>query len=265
MQTKIEGILLSKTFNGERHLIGHMLLRSGKKVSVLFYGGRGGGKKQKDSILEVGHMLSVDLVPSRAGVELYKAREWKGLWMHDKIRLNYQAYHLLCFIIEVLSKVAREDHLHDLHRDFDENEKEIFTIASNALFHLDRNLNENQFDRMREALVFLVKLSYVLGIAPSRDYCQLSDSPLGADDMILSATQGGFVSIHALSDEERRIAGSGAGLELWKLMGAIAGAKYIDIPPFKFHHPGLVRQMFHYFCYQFGMSESDFKSAALVL
>lgn len=264
MQTKIEGILLNKTLNGERHLIGHLLLRSGKKVSVLFYGGRGGGTKQKDSILEIGHMLSVDLAPSRRGVELYKAREWKGVWLHNHIRLNFQAFHLLCFIVEVINKIAREDQLHDPHRDFDENEREIFTIASNALYYLDRSLEQKAFDRSRDALIFLFKLALVMGVAPSRDYCQLSDTPLGQDAMVLSATQGGFVSFQALSDEERRLAAAGDGLELWRLMGQIASAKYVDIPPFKLSHQGLARQVFHYVCYQFGWSESDFKTAALI-
>lgn len=264
MQTKIEGILLSKIPNGERHLIGSVLLRNGKKVSVLFYGGRGGGKKQKDSILEVGHMLSVDLVPAKRGVELYKAREWKGLWLHNHIRLNFQAFHLLCFFVEVASKIAREDHLHDPHRDFDENEREIFTIVSNALFYLDKNLANGVFDRSRDALIFLVKLGLVMGVSPSRDYCQLSDSPLGQEDMVLSSAQGGFVSMHALSEEERRLAATGDGRELWKLIGLIASAKYVDIAPFKLSHQGLARQIFQYVCYQFGWSESDFKTGSLV-
>ena len=52
MQTKIEGLILSKVPYDERHVIANLLLRSGRKVSVVFYGGRGGGKKQKSSILD---------------------------------------------------------------------------------------------------------------------------------------------------------------------------------------------------------------------
>ena len=47
MQSKIEGIVTSKIPYDERHIIANVILRNGKKVSVVFYGGRGGGPKQK--------------------------------------------------------------------------------------------------------------------------------------------------------------------------------------------------------------------------
>ncbi len=76
MNTKIEGILLSKLAHGERNLLVKLLLRSGKIISVMFYGGRGGGEKKKSSVLEIGTMLKVELARSKSNSELYSAKEW---------------------------------------------------------------------------------------------------------------------------------------------------------------------------------------------
>lgn len=75
LETKIEGILLSKLPYKDRHLICHMLLRSGKKVGVIFYGGAGGGKKMKSTNLELGHMIKVELKHSNKNKELYSLAE----------------------------------------------------------------------------------------------------------------------------------------------------------------------------------------------
>ena len=58
---QLEGILVHKAIHKERDLIGTLLLRDGTLVNLYFYGGRGGGKSQKGSILELGFMLKVKL------------------------------------------------------------------------------------------------------------------------------------------------------------------------------------------------------------
>ena len=90
MQTKIEGILIRKIPYQDRHIIGTLLLRSGRKVSVLFYGGQGGGKKLKSSTLELGHMLRVELGRSKSTSDLYRAKEWSPIWIHEKIANNWR-------------------------------------------------------------------------------------------------------------------------------------------------------------------------------
>ena len=112
MQTKIEGIVLSKIPYDERHIIAHLLLRSGRKVSVVFYGGRGGGKKQKSSIIELGFMLSVELNTNRTHSEIYHAKEWSLVWHHDLIRLDHTAFFMFCFYLAVINKISLNENLH---------------------------------------------------------------------------------------------------------------------------------------------------------
>ena len=97
MQNKIEGLVLSKVPYDERHIIANLLLRSGRKVAVVFYGGRGGGKKQKSSIIELGFMLSVELAHAKTNSDIYHAKEWNLVWNHDLIRLDHTAFYLMCF------------------------------------------------------------------------------------------------------------------------------------------------------------------------
>ena len=99
MQTKVEGLVLSKIPYDERHLIVNLLLRTGRKISVVFYGGRGGGKKQKSSIIELGFMLSVELSQAKTNTEVYHAKEWNMIWHHDLIRNNHNAFYLMCFFL----------------------------------------------------------------------------------------------------------------------------------------------------------------------
>src|SRR5690606_37672537 len=106
MNTKVEGIVLTKHPQGERNLVVKLLLRSGKVVSVMFYGGRGGGEKKKSSVLELGTMLKVELARSRSNSDMQSAKEWEAIWMADKVRTDHIAFYALCFIVQVAAKVA---------------------------------------------------------------------------------------------------------------------------------------------------------------
>ena len=72
----IEGILIRKTPFQERHVMGNVLLRNGKSLSVLFYGGQGGGKKSKPSTLELGHLFSITASPGKNYSDIIRAKEW---------------------------------------------------------------------------------------------------------------------------------------------------------------------------------------------
>lgn len=102
MFTKIEGIILSKTPYNERDIIANLLLRSGRKVGVIFYRGRGGSSR-KNVALELGHFVRVEL--KKKG-ELYSSNEWCLLWSYKQIRNNYRAFYFMCFILEIATKVA---------------------------------------------------------------------------------------------------------------------------------------------------------------
>ncbi|MBC7539412.1 MAG: recombination protein O N-terminal domain-containing protein, partial [Bacteriovorax sp.] len=153
MQTKIEGIVLSKIPYDERHIIAHLLLRSGRKVSVVFYGGRGGGVKQKSSVIELGFMLSVELRTSKSTGEIYHAKEWNLVWHHDLVRLDHSAFYVMCFFLEIINKVSPSENLHEVH---EENVEMVglFTTLSNALVHLEKCLQVKSFYTHSHSVIF---------------------------------------------------------------------------------------------------------------
>ncbi|MCY4644697.1 MAG: recombination protein O N-terminal domain-containing protein [Bacteriovoracales bacterium] len=203
MRTKIQGLLLGKNPFRERDVIGRLLLRNGKRVSVLFYGGRGGGKKMKSSPLEVGHLLSIELGRFRQGLgTLYSAKECCPLWHYSKIRNSFEAFSLLCFYLELIAKASPEDDLS--LDDGDEEHCGLFRVLSNAIFYLEDSLTKDRFSKGRHLAIFLSKLIIELGITPNLDHCLYSDQRLsGLKHFQLLFEQGGFV------DEEHLTKSSG--------------------------------------------------------
>ena len=78
----LQGLILNKYPLQERHLIGSVLLRQGKKISLKFLGGRGGGKSQKGSILEPGAMIEFGLIGANKNQQrdLWLCKDWKSVW-----------------------------------------------------------------------------------------------------------------------------------------------------------------------------------------
>jgi len=99
MAQAIEGLVLSKMAYQDRHLIVKLLARDGIIYSLLFFGGKGGGTKNKGSIVELGYMLQAYIKQSK-GSDLLMTSDWKLIWSPEKIRGDYKAYTLLCFFIE---------------------------------------------------------------------------------------------------------------------------------------------------------------------
>lgn len=262
MQTKVEGIVLSKIPYDERHIIAHLLLRTGRKISVVFYGGRGGGKKQKSSIIELGFMLSVELSQAKTNTEIYHAKEWNMVWHHDMIRDNHSAFYLMCFFLEVINKIAPTENLHDVH---EENTEMVglFTSLSNALVHLERSLKEKSFYSHSHSVVFLTKTLLHLGVFPEREHCTLCGIELQEfNDMYLIPEEGGFACPPCVNQNKSYSVQSGR--ELWELVGHIAHTKYSELGSLKLEYKSLPRMLFHYFCFQFHFEEKDFKTASMV-
>jgi len=177
MLTKIEGIVLSKVPYDERHIIAHLLLRSGRKVSVVFYGGRGGGSKQKSSIIEFGFMLSVELTQTNKNHDVYHAKEWTLIWHHDHIRNNHQAFYQMCFFLEVMNKISPTENLNDFHSDNTEMVG-LFTTLSNSLVLLEKSLLSKTFYIHSHSVIFFTKLFLNSGIYPEREHCTLCGADL---------------------------------------------------------------------------------------
>lgn len=264
----LEGILIHKTPYKERDIIGKVLLRSGKVVDLYFYGGRGGGKYSKGSILEVGYMLKVTLAPKRKKIEtqLHVVKEYSLLWEAKEIRLNYQAFYLLSLYAEVIQKISIEE---DLENDdvFAEHEG-IFNVFSNAVFCLDKAVINNDYNLYQQMFLFLAKMNHELGILPDYQKClhcnidldkvQLAkfephDGGFTCHDCLLSVDQ--FVSQDKVLFEELK---SSMSLRNSLVLGL--QSKYTEYAKLGEVSRGQCNALFNYFCYQFQMQPSHFKT-----
>lgn len=264
----LEGILIHKTPFKERDIIGKLLLRSGKVVDLYFYGGRGGGKYSKGSILEVGYMLKVTLAPRRSKLEtqLYTVKEYGLIWEAEKIRLNYQAFYLLSFYAEVIQKIAIEEDL-DHQENIAEHEG-IFKVFSNAVFCLDKSVINNDYNLYQQMFLFLAKMNHELGILPDYEQClhcqidldkvQLArfephEGGFTCHDCLLSVDQ--FVSQDKVLFEELK-----SSMTLRNSLMIALKIKYTDYVNLGEVTRGQCNSLFNYFCYQFQMQPSHFKT-----
>lgn len=263
METRIEGLVISKVIYRERDLICHLLLRNGKTVSVMFYGGRGGGKKMKPSTLELGYMIKAQLKNVRqTDSTLYTASEWKTLWIHEKIRSNHNAFYLMCFYFELLSRLATQDDLFDEHRDFDNSLEGIFKVTSNALFYLEESVYKNNFKIQTQLFFYLSRLIFELGIAPMDDYCLFCKKSLEVFQGInLAFEHGGFICFDCSGEKESN---ENIGKLLWRLLRGTRKFKYADYEKVKIVDKGINQLLFDYLCYQFNFSRDSFKSRSFV-
>ena len=261
MITKIEGILIRKIPYQDRHIIGTLLLRNGRKISVLFYGGQGGGKKHKSSTLEMGYMLRIELGRSKSTSELYLAKEWTPMWVHEKIRFNYKAFCLMCLILEIMDHMSTEDDLHDDFHSSDESMVGLFRVLSNALVHIESRMKSDSFDRSSELVIFLGKLLIEQGVFPERSSCVFCDQELEHASMIYLVTDhGGFGCSECVGHlEDAVLSGAKEGRELWEVLGVVANEKYQKLIDFKLEHPEVVKTLLGYFFYQFQMQPKQLK------
>lgn len=162
----IEGILVRKTPFQDRHLIGDLILRNGKKQGVLFFGGLGGGKKVKPNNLEIGKLYQVTIKTPQKG-DLIQTKEWQLKWSHEKIRYDYWKFLLLNFICEICSQTAIPQE--DIKNDNDTQYQGLFNVLSNGIFFLENEAvpsNDHHFNSY-----FLGKFMIDFGIMPQLKTC----------------------------------------------------------------------------------------------
>jgi recombinational DNA repair protein (RecF pathway) len=271
VKTKVEGILIRKVPYQERHVIGTLLLRSGRSLSVLFYGGQGGGKKHKASTLELGYMMKVELSHTRSTSELHRAKEWLPLWSYEHIRLNYKAFSLLCLYAEIMGELSPQENLHDVHGDFDDTMEGLFRVLSNAVVHLEGRASQKQCDPWSELSIFLGKLLIEQGVFPIRDNCVFCDKILDSQGSLTLVTDhGGFscgeCAEHLVEERGREhLSGIQEGRELWEILGSVANQRYQDLGALKIENPEVLHTLLHYFYYQFHFQPRQFKSLKMIL
>ena len=258
MQRSVEGLVLNKFPYGDRHLICHLLLRSGNKVSILFMGGRGGGKKLKPGILELGYLVKVELRRTRSAGALPVAGEWCSQWVHQNIRRSYKAFHLMCFFLELVGKIATEEDIHSSVAESYGNEK-TFGVLANGLFYLEQRISCEGLDFSFEASVFISKLLMALGVFPSLKECIFCGEWLCSERIAAFVVeQGGFACIECWT---RPHVGED---ELWKFLTRLGGASYKELSVMgkrEIFQSGL---LLIYFCYQFHLDAGMVKTGNIL-
>ena len=199
----IEGILIRKTPFQERHLIGNLLLRNGKSLSVLFYGGQGGGKKSKPSNLELGHLFNVTPVQGKKYSDLMRSKEWSLKWSHSTIRKSYKKYVNLCFFVEIISKILINEDATQQAPDTDRNMEfsGAYKVLSNAIYFLEKHFDDKQNSFHLQSF-FLCKLLIELGVFPNLNECLISGRNIkDSSSSRLLPDQGGFALTEELDEE----------------------------------------------------------------
>lgn len=175
-----EGIVISRVPYKERDLIAKLLLRNGLLGSFYIYGGQGGGKHHKPSVFEPGSMMKIHIRETKTrnmeGAELLIAQEYTRLWEPSNVRYNIQAFYLICLYFELVMKIAPSHQGEDPSGS--QETEGIFSVVSNALFHLEASLVKNNFEAQQQLMLFMVKLLFHMGIMPDTDHCGYCQSNL---------------------------------------------------------------------------------------
>ncbi len=255
---KVKGIVLTKKVFQDRHLICDLLVESGAKIAVIFYGGQGGGKKSKSSLLELGYVLDVTLARYKSNHQgIYSAKEFKLSWYHEQIRNDYSAFYTLCFFTEIISKVATEDDLSI----GDNHQQGIFRVLSNGVFHIEDSLKNEQFEKQTHLTLFISKLIFELGITPQLDHCILSEVSLEEiPEFQLQFDKGGFAHKDYLTKE-----GFSNHKDLWRTLKIIWNLNYKDYLNIKSLEPNIAHTLYYYFLYQIQVKPEQVRSASSVL
>jgi recombinational DNA repair protein (RecF pathway) len=247
-------------------LICRLLLRNGRKISAIFYGGQGGGKNQKGSLIEAGYMLKLELKRGSGKSEesVYSVKEFSPIWQHKKIRENFNAYYLLCFFVEITEKISQRE---DLKADFsmeDQSSKEIFTVLSNAIFQLEDSLQKNIFVQNCHLILFLGKIMMALGVFPEIQNCALCGDRIDANSLAyqLAPQHGGFICQSCTGDNQRF---SIVGNQLVSSLQKISTLKYNEYQTLAVEQLAHVEVLISYICFQFGINKSSLNTLSFLI
>ncbi|MFG1484723.1 DNA repair protein RecO C-terminal domain-containing protein [Halobacteriovorax sp. RZ-1] len=263
---ELEGILINKIPYQDKHLIGNLLLRNGNKISVMFYGGQGGGKKKVSSILQVGYLFKVGFGRVKNSFEILTSKDHVEKWCHKNISHSPMAFYLLCFFCEFCQSFAPQiTHKDDL--DLSEKSHEgIFRLLSNAIFRLESRVLASDFNANHELFIFLVKAMVELGIFPRTETCAVSGVEIGDNDFVsLSIEQGGFIHFSHLSLEEQRLVNGQEGKDLRSEMLKVAASKYSEYQVGTQVQKSELNQLVNYICYHQHVQREHYKSLSLLL
>ncbi|WP_164848325.1 DNA repair protein RecO [Halobacteriovorax sp. HLS] len=266
MQTKVEGIVLSKTPFQDRHLVCRLLLRNGEKISAIFYGGQGGGSKKKSSFLEVGHLIKVEITRAKTTAQIFSIKEWSLSWNHNQIRKNHKAFYMLCFFLELADKLVVEADLFNGQYDEGVNEENIFKVLSNGIFYLEKNASTKD-EFYTDLFVYISKILIQEGIFPERNHCVLSGEELiSIERMSLLDEQGGFADSSCVNQESLDVRiNPESTRELWNILCVVALTKYGEMEKVGEVPKSFAVRLIDYLFYQISVEKNEFKSMSLVI
>lgn len=272
---KVEGLVFQKTPYKERDMIVHLLTRGGHKVSLYVYGGQGGGKSKKGTLLELGHMLSFVMQKSAPhknnsnfDSRISIAKVDQVLWAPKYIRNDYRAFMLSQFFLEVVQKLALSE-----GDDPESIEHEgIFNVLSNAIFYLDKAVESNQVDYLVHLQLFFTKIIHHLGIAPDYSECLFCQKTFDDSDLcLLDISNGGFGCLECTSKMDEFLSENRQLAQEYQVGRKFKHTfKKFSLEPYKSYeklqdiNQGVVRASFNYLNYQFGFTEADYRTWKLL-
>jgi len=266
----VEGIIIHKTPYKERDVICNLLLRSGKKLSVYIYGGQGGGKSQKGSIIELGFMLGLELNTrtKRSESNLKTVKEYSLIWKADKIRDNFQAFYLMTFYLEYIAKISIDE---DLDNHVGNEHAGLFNVLSNSLFYLNKALETDQFVPARHLFLFLAKLASRIGVLPELEECLFCKMDLDKSMCVFDHKDGGFICHDCYSQRDEFLSENKVLLEEFNASKALREKLKLSLTlPYEKYpvlHDITMGQntgLFNYINYQFSIEAKDVKTWGMV-
>ena len=260
---ELEGILINKFPYKDKHIIAHLILRSGVKVSAIFYGGQGGGKRSKGNILQLGYLIRFNYLRSKSTSSMFLVKNYQEKWFHRNISKHVKGLYLLCFFCEVLDKFSMEVPCGEKNLVEDQgNEMGYFRILSNAIFNLEKSFKEGSFNYEKSIITFLTKVSFEFGIFPRTDDCIISGEKLEEGYYFLSDENGGFASLNFSEDRKN---------EEVKDMSSLRNG-IVEIISHEYGKPlslagmnlFLCKRFFEYICYQQNININKFKTLKFI-
>lgn len=264
----LEGIIIKKTPTKARDMICNILLRTGRVLTVYCYGGQGGGKHHKGTILELGHMIRIQVTPNKKYItaSLASSRDWSLIWESDFIRKNINAFYYMCFLFEIVAKISLPHELDDDDQVVDH--EGVFNVLSNALFYLDDNLQKTvEVDIRNHLALFMVKLFGQVGIIPDTEHCAYCHTDIKKVGAVFETGQGGFACVDCLSKKGEYLAGNDLMIRqiqdssnIKNMILAVSSLAYKDYQRIENSSWEMNSMLFNHLCYQFHFGPSDFKS-----
>lgn len=263
-----EGIIIFKTPYKERDSILQLLLRNGRTVSVYVYGGQGGGKKNKGSIIELGHMVRIVSKPEKKTYvqKMLTAKEVSLLWDARFIRKNIDAFYLMCFFFEITKHVALPCELGEVEEHGDQFVG-IFSTLSNALFYLNESIKEESFELYQHLNIFFTKLIHHLGILPQLEHCHFCFKSLSGNQYLFEHKEGSFVCLDCVSQKDVYFSNDREQVRLIHTSASIKNSfesvlnnTYKDWKNMASPGKEASFEVYSYFCFHFNLGPKDLKS-----